>query len=665
MKKITLEEAVNNKPEEEKKNLPKKKQKKINYRKILKISGIVISAILIILFGLVRISVKPASSAYYNAMQGKSDLLLAQKALQEMKISGAIKAITSAEEDFKRSQESLSKLKWIMLIPFASTQYRASDRLLTAGIQISSTLKETLEVVEIITAPIEFKDVKQIGGITPEQKEELLKNLYQSTPTLESAQSKLELAEIEIKKMPSFGVAKEIKEAKEQVSSYMPQAKQYLEKAVILSRLLPKFAGYPNEQSYMLLFQNNTELRPSGGFLGSFGILNVKSGEISDLKTDDTYNVDNPAETNLDPPWQLPKLVHPALDTWYLRDANWSPDFPTAAQNIEWIYHHEGGEGDFDGIIAITSTFLEYLLEITGPVSVAGFPKEFNSENVTELIQYHVGKRFAELGLEEEFRKDLLGELATEIVGKLYSLPQEKIIPLLQTLSSTLEEKHFLLYSHDEETQKFIEKENWGGKIEETSIEDYFASIDANMASLKTDAFVKRKINYNIDLNNEDRAKVKVILTHINNAPGFSWKTTRYRTWNRIYVPLGSELITIDGNEKGAQFYKERGMTYEIIDELDKTSIGTFTSIEPKEERDLIYEYYLPEKLSKSLKNDSYKLKIQKQPGTINPELTINVNTSNTIKSFTSEEIGTLLENNKKVEYKTDLLTDLEFTINY
>ena len=130
-------------------------------------------------------------------------------------------------------------------------------------------------------------------------------------------------------------------------------------------------------------------------------------------------------------------------------------------------------------------------------------------------------------------------------------------------------------------------------------------------------------------------------------------------------MPLGSELITIDGNEKGAQFYKERGMTYEIIDELDKTSIGTFTSIEPKEERDLIYEYYLPEKLSKSLKNDSYKLKIQKQPGTINPELTINVNTSNTIKSFTSEEIGTLLENNKKVEYKTDLLTDLEFTINY
>jgi hypothetical protein len=221
------------------------------------------------------------------------------------------------------------------------------------------------------------------------------------------------------------------------------------------------------------------------------------------------------------------------------------------------------------------------------------------------------------------------------------------------------------LYSHDEEIQKFIEEENWGGKIEETSDEDYFMSVDANMASLKTDTYIKRKIDYNIDLNNEDRAKVKVTLTHINNAPGFSWRTTRYRTWNRIYVPQGSELITIDGNEKGSQYYKEKGMTYEIIDELDKTSIGTFTSIEPGEERELTYEYYLPEKLSKTLKKDNYKLKIQKQPGTISPDLTINVNTYNTIKSFAPGELGTLLENNKKVEYKTNLLTDLEFTVNY
>ncbi len=667
MKKISLEQAIsnqNNSKEEEKKILPEKKEKAIKYKKIAKITGLIVAVILIGLMGLGIFSIKPALSAYYNAKQGKSDILLAQAAIKEMKISGAAIALASSEEDFKRSQASLSKLKWVKIIPFVNIQYKAADKLLTAGIGIISTFKDTLNVAETIVSPIEFKNVSQIGNLTPEQKEEVLKNLYQSTPSLEAAQSKLELAEIELNNMPTFGVIKEIEEAKNMVSDYLPQAKQFLENGVLLSRMLPKFGGYPNEQTYLMLFQNNTELRPSGGFIGSFGILHIKGGEIADFKTNDTYNVDNPSETKITPPWQLPKLVHPALDTWYLRDANWSPDFPTSAQNVENIYHLEGGEENFDGVMAITCTFLEYLLKVTGPVSVADFPKEFTSDNVTELIQYQVSKRFAELGLKEEFRKDLLGGLATEIIGKLYSLPQDKLITLLQTLSTSLDEKQFLIYSQDEETQKFIENENWGGKIEETA-GDYFASIDANMASLKTDSYVKRKINYNIDLNNGDKAKVKVILTHINNAPGFSWRTTRYRTWNRIYIPQDSELISIDGNEKGSQYYKEAGMTYEIINELDKESIGTFTSIEPGEQRDLTYEYYLPEKLSKDLKNNGYKLKVQKQPGTINPDLTININTANNIKSFSPIGSGTLLENNKKVEYKTNLLTDLEFVVNY
>jgi hypothetical protein len=331
MKKISLEQVINNKNNQEKKEKIKeipseKKQKIIKYKKIAKTTGLVLSAILFVFLVLGLFSIKPALSAYYNAQQGKKDLLLVQKAIEQTNISGAATALSAAEGDFKRSQESLSKLKWIKIIPFASIQYKASDRLLTAGIQISSTFKETLEVVETIISPIEFKEVDQIGGITPEQKEEILKNLYQSTPALESAQSKLELAEIEIEKMPSYGVIEDIEEAKNMVSIYLPQAKQFLEKAVVLSRLLPRFGGYPEEQNYLILFQNNTELRPSGGFIGSFGLLDIKSGEIVDFKTTDTYNIDNPADTKIDHPWQLPKLVHPDLNTWYLRDANWSPD---------------------------------------------------------------------------------------------------------------------------------------------------------------------------------------------------------------------------------------------------------------------------------------------------------------------------------------------------
>lgn len=634
------------------------------YKKIIKIGAVVLGVILIILVGLGYFSINPALSAYYSAQRGKTDLQQAQKALQEMKLSGAIKAIEYAEEDLNNANESLAKLKWVKIIPFVNIQYKAATQLATASSQISSSLKMVLQVAEDVTAPIEFKNLSKIGGLTPEQKEEVLKNLYQSYPRLELAQSEIELAELEINKMPSFGVVKEIEEAKNEVTSYLPQLKQVLEKTTVLSKLLPRFAGYPNEQTYLILLQNNTELRPTGGFLGSYGILKVKGGEIAELKTDDTYNLDNHAETNFTPPWQLPTLVHPDLNTWYLRDANWSPDFPTSAEKADWLYHQEGGKVEFNGSIAITSTFIEYLLEVTGPITVEGFPREFTSENVTELIQYHVEKRYAELGLSDEFRKNLIGELASKMIDKLFSLPKEKLTLLLDNLSKSLEEKHFMLYSKDEEIQNFIEEENWGAKIKEYD-GDYLEVVDANMASLKTDAYVERKYNYELDLNGNDKVKAKLAITHRNNAPGFSWKTTRYRTWNRIYVPQGSELINIDGNEKGQQYYNEPGKTYEIIDEAGKTSIGTFTSIEPGEERTLTYEYYLPEKLSQDLKQNGYKLLFQKQPGTISPELEINVNSSNTIKSFSPQDIGSLLSNNKRVEYKTNLLTDKEFIVNF
>jgi hypothetical protein len=642
----------------------KLKWKEIKHKRT-KIVLLVISILLIVLVSLGLFSINPAISTYYSAMRAKEGILQAQKAFERINFTAAATALKYANEDLISSQKSLSKLRWVKIVPFINIQFNAADHLLSAGIQISSSLKTVSETAVNIIAPIDYKKTKNLGEITVEQKREILKNLYESTPSLERAKSEFELAEIEIKKMPRFGVISQIEDAKNQITNQLPQVKQALEKGVVLSKLLPGILGHPNEQVYFFLFQNNTELRPTGGFLGTYGVLKVQDGEIKELTTDDTYNLDNRAKTKITPPWQFPKLVHPALTTWYLRDANWSPDFPTSAENAVSIYHKQGGtEKEFNGVMAITPTLIEYLFEVTGPIRVSGFPKEFNSDNVVDLIQYQVEKRFAELGIKEEFRKEIIGELADVLIKKIFELPKEKLAPLALTLLKLFNEKHVLIYSNNEEMQKFIEEEGWAGKVEETS-GDYLASIDANMASLKTDKYVDRSLAYEINLDSNDKAKAKLSITYKNNAPGFSWKTTRYRTWNRIYVPLGSELINISGNEKGAQYYDKPGKTYEIGEELGKASIGTFASIEPGEEKTLTYEYYLPTDLTSKLKSEGYKLLVQKQPGTLEPKLHVNLFSFNTIVSFSPAELGALLENNKKIEFKTTLLTDCEFSANF
>lgn len=643
------------------KNL-KNKTKKI---KRIKIFFLIIAILLFCFLGIGYASINPAISAYYAAMRGREDMLQAKKALEKTNLGGAIKALEYAYEDLNLSQKSLKKLSFLKIIPFVNIQYNAANHLLSASIQISSSLNTVAKTAEDIIAPLNYKNIKNLSGITQEQKREVLKNLYESAPDFERAKSELALAEIELEKISKFGVIDQIEDAKNQITNQLPQLKQALEKGVVLSKLLPGILGYPEEQVYFFLFQNNTELRPTGGFLGTYGILKVKDGEIKELNTEDTYTLDNRSKTKITPPWQFPKLVHPALKTWYLRDANWSPDFKEAAQNAIWIYHEEGGEEKkFDGVMAITPTFIEYLLEVTGPVKVSGFPKEFNSENVVDLIQYQVEKRFAELGLKEEFRKNIIGELANVLIKKIFNLPKEKFVPLVLTLFKSLNEKQVLIYLSNEEIQKFVEEEGWGGRIKEFD-GDYLASIDANMASLKTDEYVDRTLHYEVNLDTNDKAKAKLSIMYKNNAPGFSWKTTRYRTWNRIYIPLGSELISISGNEKGSQYYDQPGKTYEIKEELKKTSIGTFISIEPGDEKTLIYEYYLPIDLTKKLQTQGYRLLVQKQPGTIEPKLQVNLSSFNTIVSFSPQEIGALLENNKKVEFKTTLLTDREFSVNF
>ena len=77
--------------------------------------------------------------------------------------------------------------------------------------------------------------------------------------------------------------------------------------------------------------------------MGTLGVLKVKLGDLVYFKTSDAYHLDMPAslsqDFNVDPPVAIKKYL--GVDRWYLRDSNWSPDWPTSAKNIQWFYNME------------------------------------------------------------------------------------------------------------------------------------------------------------------------------------------------------------------------------------------------------------------------------------------------------------------------------------
>ncbi|MEW6407495.1 MAG: DUF4012 domain-containing protein [Patescibacteria group bacterium] len=602
-----------------------------------------------------------AINTFYAAKNAKSAILQAQDFIKKQQISEASRALSFAMTNLNGAQISFKKLSWLEIFPYLRIQYRAGNHLLSAVAKTTSSLFTTLDTADVILGSLHFGKIKDVSSINKKQKKLLLQNLYQSAPILSRAKSQLGLAELEINKIPKYGVLPPIKKYQNEFTQQFSEIKKAQNAIVLASRLLPGLAGYPQEQTYFIMFQNNRELRPAGGFFGTYGILKLKDGEIKNLKTDDPYNLDNKAKISVTPPWQIPTLVNPDTKSWYLRDSNWSPDFPTSAEKALWFYQEEGGkEKDFVGVIGFTPTVLEYLIELTGPIKIEGFPLEFTSENVVSLIQYQTGQRFAELGIKEEFRKEIIGEVAKILLKRILALPKEAWPALFSVLQKSLLEKHIFLYFKESEIQEFIDEQNWAGKIQDAK-NDYLFIVDSNCASLKTDEYIKRFFNYEIDLTQKE-AQVKLSLTYKNESSGFSWKTTRYRNWNRIYVPKDSQLLQVSGQEQDLKYYGPNETPYEITKEHNKTVFGSFVIIEPGDEKTLTYQYKLPENLSKSLKNN-YQLYFQKQGGLIKPGFKITVITDKKIKSFLPD-FGQKIDD-KKIEFSGELNQDRQITIDF
>lgn len=433
-----------------------------------------------------------------------------------------------------------------------------------------------------------------------------------------------------------------------------------------LSELLPALSGYPTPKKYLLLMQNNTELRPTGGFIGTLGEVTIAAATAQSLKVMDVYAIDGVAGEKLTtvPPAPLAKYL--SVNKWYLRDANWSPDFPTAVKNITDILKEEsknvGGDStvEYDGVLAIDPMIASELLKIVGNVTIDR--STFTPENVTDEIEYQVEKGFDAKGLPVAQRKDILIDLMGEVFKRCLALPSDRWPAVVDALTRALYEKHMLIASFDPAVAKFARARNWDGAMRNGS-DDYLMVVDANLAALKTDSVMTRRVGYSISPS-AGGLTATVRLNYKNNG-GFNWKLTRYRTYTRIFVPLGSRLVSSSGameNDKVLDPKRTPGRV-DTVDELGRRSFGAFLSVEPGETRELVFTYELPESIAKAAASH-YGLLVQKQSGTEAVPLTLSLDFGKKVTSATPVE-----DRNKwgdsVYSQITDLRVDREFVVGF
>ncbi len=356
---------------------------------------------------------------------------------------------------------------------------------------------------------------------------------------------------------------------------------------------------------FLVLLQNNHELRPGGGFLGQYAVIKIKNAEIISTLVEDANLLDQrikDANIKVTPPWPLTRYAQ--IKRWMLRDSNFSPDFPYNAEKAEYFYRLGGGREKFNAVIAVNADVFNHLLAVTGDITMPGFGT-FTSENGALKLEEAVEKNYLGEDVPAELkqnRKNIMKQIAAEMIKRLNHVDQ--IPKLAEFIQGELRNKDVMIYFHDPKLQELVESVHWDGSVQTDWTSDYLMLVDANLGALKSDYYIKRALHYTVDFTGET-PKANVSYTYAHTATRGDWRTSDYHTYTRILAPLGSKYIEQSRRHTG-------GVTAQDSQDLNKTVFGYKVDALIGRTLETGIEYELPPTITP----DNYRLLIQKQSGT-------------------------------------------------
>lgn len=440
------------------------------------------------------------------------------------------------------------------------------------------------------------------------------------------------------------------------------ESTQYL----AISPLLPDILGYSGKKTYLLLFQNNHELRPTGGFIGTVGTLVLSNGKIESLDIEDVYELDGQLTKHVEPHYIIRKYLQPHL---YLRDSNFDINFEESAQKAAQLYALET-QKEVDGVIGINYEVLERILTITGPITIGTLNLTFDQDTAFETIQNEIHKDFFPGSTQ---KKDVLTALFEKIDDEIMGDPN-KTSQFLGLFPLMMKEKHILFAFKQASIQKIMSSLNLADDIadyrilDRRTLRDFLFINEANIGSSKVNQYVSREVAYSLDVSKEiPEGVIKIVLE--NRSP-----KDDYLSYFRVGLPYKSVVnsISIDGTEQELtpaitdfQVYEDRNYRAPAGLELDNTfqyerQIYGFVHAVPKGKRQIIEIGFSSSLTPRFTSVMSYSLLYQKQPGTQTYPFTFSLKYPNKYNAE-AEAISSYGEGS--VVFQKDISTDEEINV--
>ncbi len=556
-------------------------------------------------------SAKSASGTVLgSATSAYDDLDAANRSLEDRDFTGAKSKFSSAQQNLALAQSELDKFKLLSLV---APPARSADDILTGAYFLAEAGKNLTYAMQLF----DELSVNSEGISTDNYAEKLEKNrnlLKNSLLMITYAEEKFESAD----SLPG-NYAETVEHAKAQIR----MLKGVLTDLVNLEDLFLSFFG-STPKTYLLVFQNYDEIRATGGFLGTYGVLKYENGSIKKLKIESIYNLDGSLTKQI----AAPGPFQPEIKKWGMRDANWFADFPTSAKKILTFFETESETAD--GLIALTPQIFVDILKLVGPIEMPGYDVTLNPENFQETVQEQTSVVYdKELNQPKKF----LDDFAPIMLDRLSNLKKEQWFEFFQIVKNNFTQKHVLVYSADQNTQAKISSLGFDGKILDSEF-DYLSVINSNHGGTKTDLDIKQKINIRSQFNSEGEIINTLKISRDNTSD------LDNKNFVRVLVPKGSILLDSYGFASLDQFmsaaenyqtdsdlavwdlYEQLG-DVKIRTESGKTEFTGWVQTGGQSSSELMLVYKLPFVVKPTFfsSTKSYSLLFQKQAGNIETQI--------------------------------------------
>lgn len=439
----------------------------------------------------------------------------------------------------------------------------------------------------------------------------------------------------------------------------------------------PDIFGFNGQKTYLVLFQNNMELRPGGGFIGSYAVLTLNKGKVLSFKIYDVYDADGQLKAHVEPPFAIRRYLPSAH--WYLRDSNFNVDFSKGAI-ASVIFLNSEMHQSVDGVIGVDLSFIKSLLTVIGKVEVNDYKQTVDSDNFFQVIQSHVQNDFFPGSTQ---KKDFLKSFYTSLQLKIANNKNISYFNLLKIFSNSIYEKHILFAFNNQNQQTSFAVNGLSSALideratDDTNINDFIGISEANLGVDKVNYYMTRSLSQSVSIKDDGSILENLTLAIKNTAKASAWTGGHYKNYLRIILPLETSIkkISIDGKEQkiipavtDPVVYEKKnftplpGLEVEKANQGGKTVYGFLVNLSPQDLRTIQIEYELRQKLNQAKSDFTYSLKIFKQPGIdfFPYDLSLNF-PANLMVVKSSEEIK---NNTQKSILSTQITRDREVRIN-